>query len=549
MIALRNRFKLSSRQYALLGALFFFEVLFTAWLFITLKSKEREIHEQILKSEAAEINASVQKEITVNLEKLRSLNALFAVAYPVSRENFWRFTGHLIDSKSSIQALEWIPRIKGTERDSIERKSAGFGPSEFRITENHGNRLYPASIRNEYYPVYYIEPYHGNEKALGFDLSSNPVRMQAMLKSERLNSMVISDPIDLVQENFTTKGVLAFLPFKKDGELIGFFTGVLDLKALVNHAAGGSVANGFNVSILDSSSAICNRTICDFKLVESDNKTTDPTKKKPGTLHYSGKIMVADREWSLVITPDETQISLQSSAHLIVLILCIAISIALCNHLYQHFISENLLLNILPAEVAKELKKRGKIEAREYESVSILFTDFTGFTEASSKMSAHELVEEINTCFSAFDNIISGYGLEKIKTIGDAYMAAGGLPVPDGEAVKYTVMAALDMQQYICRRKVEKTTDGKIAFEMRIGIETGPIVAGVVGSKKFQYDIWGDTVNTASRLETLGEIGKVNISRRTYEIIKDNMEFSFDRRGEVPVKGKGEMEMWYVVRK
>jgi class 3 adenylate cyclase len=164
-------------------------------------------------------------------------------------------------------------------------------------------------------------------------------------------------------------------------------------------------------------------------------------------------------------------------------------------------------------------------------------------------MSAQELVAEINTCFGAFDNIIVGYGLEKIKTIGDAYMAAGGLPVPDSAAIKNTVLAALDMQEFICRRKEENTKEGKTAFEMRIGIETGPIVAGVVGTKKFQYDIWGDTVNTASRLETLGEIGKVNISRRTYEAIKDDEAFTFERRGNVPVKGKGEMEMWYVVKR
>jgi class 3 adenylate cyclase len=133
--------------------------------------------------------------------------------------------------------------------------------------------------------------------------------------------------------------------------------------------------------------------------------------------------------------------------------------------------------------------------------------------------------------------------------MGDAYLAAGGLPVPDYAAAKNTVLAALDMQRFISQRKAEKEKKGEIAFDMRVGIETGPIVAGIVGTKKFQYDIWGDTVNTASRLETLGEIRKVNISRRTYEAIKDDKDISFERRGNVAVKGKGEMEMWYVFRK
>ncbi len=208
--------------------------------------------------------------------------------------------------------------------------------------------------------------------------------------------------------------------------------------------------------------------------------------------------------------------------------------------------SENLLLNILPEKIAQELKEKGKADARDFDMVSILFTDFKSFTEQSAKLSATELVSEINHCFRAFDEIIEQYKVEKIKTIGDAYMAAGGLPVPYEDSVKNTVLAALEMQAFVARRKAENDAANKPAFQMRVGIHTGPVVAGIVGIKKFQYDIWGDTVNTANRMESSGEAGKVNISQDTYKLIKGDPRFSFEPRGKVDVKGKGEMEMYFV---
>jgi len=208
--------------------------------------------------------------------------------------------------------------------------------------------------------------------------------------------------------------------------------------------------------------------------------------------------------------------------------------------------SENLLLNILPEEIAQELKLHGKAQARDFDLVSILFTDFKGFTEASAKLTATDLVHEINHCFEGFDAIMEKYGIEKIKTIGDAYMAAGGLPVPTDDSVKNTVLAALEMQAFIYARKMTQDAAGRPAFEMRVGIHTGPVVAGIVGVKKFQYDIWGDTVNTASRMESSGEVGKVNISQTTYEILKNDSDFVFTSRGKIEAKGKGEVEMWFV---
>jgi adenylate cyclase len=208
--------------------------------------------------------------------------------------------------------------------------------------------------------------------------------------------------------------------------------------------------------------------------------------------------------------------------------------------------SDDLLLNILPEEIAHELKENGEAAARDFQQVSILFTDFKEFTQASEKMSAKDLVAEINHCFKAFDGICQKYDIEKIKTIGDSYMAAGGLPMPNDASTKNLVLAAIEMAEFMTQRKKERLAENFLPFEMRAGIHTGNVVAGIVGVIKFQYDIWGDTVNTASRVESNGEVGKVNISGTTYELLKNDNAFAFERRGKVNVKGKGEIEMYFV---
>lgn len=206
--------------------------------------------------------------------------------------------------------------------------------------------------------------------------------------------------------------------------------------------------------------------------------------------------------------------------------------------------SDELLLNILPGEVAQELKEKGSSEARLIDEVTVLFTDFKGFTQLSEKLSAQQLVKEINICFSAFDNIMQQYGVEKIKTIGDSYMAAGGLPVPNKTHAVDVVKAALEIQKFMHEYKEKKMAAGELFFDIRIGVHTGHVVAGIVGVKKFQYDIWGDTVNTASRMESSGEPGKVNISETTFEKVKD--VFHCVHRGKITAKGKGDIDMYFV---
>ena len=206
--------------------------------------------------------------------------------------------------------------------------------------------------------------------------------------------------------------------------------------------------------------------------------------------------------------------------------------------------SDELLLNILPAEVADELKEKGSADAKLINQVTVLFTDFEGFTALSEKLSARDLVSELNYCFSAFDKIMLKLGIEKIKTIGDAYMAAGGLPTPNETHATDVVNAALEIQKFMMEYKKMKIAAEEPYFEARIGIHTGSVVAGIVGLKKFAYDIWGDTVNIASRMESSGKTGKINISHFTYELVKD--VYHCVHRGKVTAKGKGEMDMYFV---
>lgn len=206
--------------------------------------------------------------------------------------------------------------------------------------------------------------------------------------------------------------------------------------------------------------------------------------------------------------------------------------------------SNELLLNILPANIAQELKEYGKAQTRKYDEVTVLFSDFKNFSKISEQLTPEELVEELDRCFKGFDFILGNYPeIEKIKTIGDAYMCASGLD--DRKTMPASMIkAALEMQEYLEEQKQERVRLGKPFFEARIGIHTGPVVAGVVGVNKFAYDIWGDTVNTAARMESNGQEGRVNVSEATYNLIK--YQFDCEYRGKVQAKNKGLIDMYFV---
>lgn len=206
--------------------------------------------------------------------------------------------------------------------------------------------------------------------------------------------------------------------------------------------------------------------------------------------------------------------------------------------------SEKLLANVLPKNTAEELIEKGKVAKTKYNFVTVLFSDIQGFTRIAEEMNPEELIDELDKFFFHFDTVVEKYRIEKIKTIGDAYMCAGGIPEKNRANPVEVILAALEMQDYMKDLKGSSALEGMKYWDIRIGIHTGTVIAGVVGHKKLSYDIWGDTVNTASRMESSGEAGKINISGTTYEFVKDF--FACEYRGKMPVKYKGEIDMYFV---
>lgn len=207
--------------------------------------------------------------------------------------------------------------------------------------------------------------------------------------------------------------------------------------------------------------------------------------------------------------------------------------------------SDELLLNILPFEVAEELKSTGRFKTRKYKSISVLFVDIVGFTKLSEQQTGEEIVSELDDCFREFDRITKKHNLEKIKTIGDCYMCAAGLPIEYPKHAIKAVRAAREMMEYINQIKLEKKRKKQPFFEIRAGINSGPVIAGVVGTDKFAYDIWGDTVNIASRIEQNSKPGMINIGENTYQLIKDDYEVEY--RGKINAKNMGELDMYFVL--
>ena len=285
------------------------------------------------------------------------------------------------------------------------------------------------------------------------------------------------------------------------------------------------------------------------------------TDKKLGTLQFDFDIQKKQAQVDL-LTKDKVVQDLQlrrQKATRNLLLAGLAVAFIIASIIYRNYRNkikvnkildrqnaeiESLILNILPKEVANELQKNGNATPRFYEKASVLFTDFKSFSKLADDLSPQEVVYELDACFIAFDEIIERYKLEKIKTIGDSYMCAGGIPTEDDEHYINIIKAGLEIRDYMYIRNKQRDELGLPPWDIRIGINTGPVVAGVVGRKKYAYDIWGGTVNVASRMESNGEPGRVNISAATYELIKH--KYACTHRGKIMAKNVGEVDMYFV---
>ena len=212
--------------------------------------------------------------------------------------------------------------------------------------------------------------------------------------------------------------------------------------------------------------------------------------------------------------------------------------------IYQKEKAEKLLANLLPKQTAEELQTKGKVSSRRFRMVTVLFSDIHGFTKIVEQMNPEDLIDELDKFFMHFDTVVEKFNIEKIKTVGDAYMCAGGIPNKNRTNPIEVVLAAMEIQQYMKSMKINSRETRKAIWGLRVGVHTGPVIAGVVGSKKVSYDIWGDTVNTASRMESSGAVNEINISGMTYMLVKEF--FICEYRGRMPVKYKGNIDMYFV---
>ncbi|UCE94099.1 MAG: tetratricopeptide repeat protein, partial [Flavobacteriaceae bacterium] len=266
------------------------------------------------------------------------------------------------------------------------------------------------------------------------------------------------------------------------------------------------------------------------------------------TSNMRNEFEVAQKQTEIDLKQSEVELLNQQKSNLRILAFSMIALLGLTGFYFRNIRkakrrSDDLLLNILPSSTAQELKEHGKVKAKKFDAVTVMFTDFQAFTRYSENLSPEVLVKSVDFFFSKFDEIIDKFELEKIKTIGDAYMCAGGLTHVSKDEVIKILQAAFEIKKFV--EKMRHSSDDSIAhFNIRIGINTGAVVAGVVGTKKFAYDIWGDTVNIASRMESNSDAGRINVSENTYQLIRDH--FDCEYRGEIDVKNKGMMKMYFV---
>lgn len=390
-----------------------------------------------------------------------------------------------------------------------------------------------------------------------FDLAFS-YHNKALAIAEKLNGSldIVQSLIGLAKTNISKKDFSNALIYLKKAEKISYkhnFSG--ELKSVYE-----SFSNAYNL-LNDYKNAY----VYQYKFSAiKDTLYNIETDRKLGSLQFDFDIQKKQSEVDLLTKDNELQevdIKRQKfakNAFLVGLFLILMIAIIT----YRNYLRkvktnkildkqkdeiEGLLLNILPAEVAKELQTTGQAVPRHFNEASVLFSDFKGFTAHAEKLSPEELVMELNACFIAFDNIVEKYNLEKIKTIGDAYMCAGGIPIEKEGHVFNMINASLEMQEWIKEYNANRNNNGLASWDLRIGIHVGPIVAGVVGKKKYAYDIWGSTVNIASRMESNGEPGRVNISAKTYEIIKEKYPCTY--RGKIHAKNVGDIDMYFIETK
>jgi len=492
-----------------------------------------------------------------------SVSALYAASPEVTPKSYEAFTQHLLWRYSGISTLGWIKPVSAAQRQAYEARMKRSGFPDFYIYEQSPTG---EKVKSGWHPGYYPITFSPHREVVGFDINSDPLRKAALEKARDTGKLTVTGRLESLTNHQTSLAMLLAVYHKGAAKEIlqtgrqsfyGAIIGVYSLADIIKASLKGVNINHLNFSLYDASAPNTERFLA-FYNSQTQQVLADPKDEKLGkkesnrVLCHNPKacqriIKVADRKWSLRIVPMPEYSGGQSHGMAGVTLLSgLLLTAAMVAYLLRSLRytadieaerakSELLLLNILPHAIAQRLKQKHETIADSFAEVTVLFADIVNFTQLSERIPATELVQLLNEIFSIFDQLSEDHGLEKIKTIGDAYMVVGGLPTPRSDHALAVIEMALGMQQALYQLSSQKGE----ALSIRIGINTGPVVAGVIGTKKFIYDLWGDTVNTASRMESHGIAGAIQVTSSTYELCRDR--YLFEERGVIQVKGKGEM--------
>ncbi|MCT7952864.1 CHASE domain-containing protein [Ancylothrix sp. C2] len=545
---------------------------------------------------ADSVATALEQNFKNNLQLLPYIRNFFLASDKVEPEEFTNFVKQTPqDEHPSLNFLAWAPKISNLERISYENQNNLQTPFEIREVNPQGE-LVRAPERNQYFPLYYITQHSKNQQNQGLDIASQPAYQRLIQQATDTGTLTVSSNINLNKVKNTDIGLIAIQPVYNSNvtpttrrdNLKGLVIAVFSISHIFESALAGKGVGNLDLYLAEKPDTT-NPTSSPPQFLAFYDSSTEQvvefptaqkllqTNKKPNQAIGTKTIEFGGRKWTLYLlsTPRYEQIQTKpwrSWAILIAGLLWtnIPVTYLLTSLSRQQQIeklaserahqaeqlqqalqqlskeqekSEKLLLNILPGPIAERLKQQPDIIADSFPAVTVLFADIVGFSQLATRISAPELVEVLNQIFSAFDRLTQTYHLEKIKTIGDAYMVVGGLPTPRPDHASAIAEFALAMQQEIVKFNSQNTEN----FHIRIGIHTGPVVAGVIGTNKFIYDLWGDTVNIASRMESHGLPDTIQVTQTTYLLLKD--KFDFEMRGQIPIKGKGEMTTYLLTGK